>query len=148
MSQCDAIVVAVEAAQVWVEVPRASACGRCQNSDKCHTGLLGWEAKPRRYRVDATCAVRVGDRVRLNVADGTLWQASWAAYLLPVLLLLGGATLGQRVAGDGGAVVGALLGLGAGLVLLRWREMRVRRMGTLFSLQPMLTEVHFFQEKS
>ncbi|PKO83207.1 MAG: hypothetical protein CVU17_09335 [Betaproteobacteria bacterium HGW-Betaproteobacteria-11] len=149
MSQCDAIVVAVEGERIWVEVPpRASACGSCKSPDECHTGMLGRMAKPRRYQVDAACAVRVGDRVSLQVADGVLWQASWGAYLLPVLLLLGGATLGQMAAGGGGAAVGTLLALAVGFALLRQRELRARHAHALISLHPKQKEVRFVQERS
>lgn len=149
MTRCDAVVVAVEGDRVWVEVPgRAPACGSCKSSAGCQTDLPGLAVKPRRYRVDAACAVRVGDRVSLQIAERVLWRASWSAYLLPVLLLLGGATLGQVAAGDEGGVVGALLALGVGLALLRQRELRARRTQALFSLQPKLREVRFIQEKS
>lgn len=149
MTQCDAIVVAVAADHIWVEVPqRTSACGSCKSADGCQTGLLGLTAGPRRYRLDTVCEVQVGDCVSLRVAEGALWQASWASYLLPVLLAIGGAAIGQSFAGDIAAVAGLLAGLGLGFALLRRNELRTRCAKGLFSLQPKIKEVHFIQEKS
>jgi positive regulator of sigma E activity len=149
MTQCDAIVVAVTADQVWVEVPqRVSACGSCKSADGCQAGVPGLMAGPRRYRLDAACEAQVGDYVSLRVAEGALWQASWASYLLPALLAIGGAAIGQSFAGDILAVAGTLAGLGFGFALLRLNELRARRAQGLFSLQPKIKEVRFIKEKS
>lgn len=149
MTQCDAIVVAVTADQVWVEVPRrAPACGSCKSADGCQTGVPGLTAGPRRYRLDAVCKAQVGDHVSLRVAEGALLHASFMSYLLPVLLAIGGAAIGQSVAGDISAVAGMLTGLGLGFALLRRNELRTRRVQGLFSLQPQIKEICSIQEKS
>jgi positive regulator of sigma E activity len=147
MSQCDAVVVAVSGSEVWVEVPgRASACGNCKTSDACQDGLLGLSAGPRRYLLENRIGARVGDHVQLTVADGTLWRASLMSYVLPLLLAIGGAVIGQSVGGDAWAVLGTLGGLGGGLVLLRHNEIRARREGNLFSLQVQTREVRFKEQ--
>ena len=148
MSQCDVVVVEASGNQVLVEVPaRAQACGNCQTPDACQAGLLGLSAGPRRYRLDNLIGARVGDRVSLTVAEGTLWRASLASYGLPVLLAIAGAAIGQSLAADPGAVTGTLAGLGCGLVLLRRKELRVRHDASLFSLQVQTKELRF-KEKS
>ncbi len=147
-SQCDAVVVEASGSEVWVEVPgRAPICGSCKTSDACQDGLLGLSAGPRRYRLENLIGARVGDRVSLTVAEGTLWRASLASYGLPVLLAIAGAVVGQPLAGDPGAVAGTLAGLGCGLVLLRRNEFRARHDGSLFSLQVQTKEVRL-KEKS
>lgn len=136
MSQCEATVVAAEGREVWVEVPgRAPICGSCKTADACQTGLLGLAAGPRRYRLENRIGARVGDRVQLTVADGTVWRASLQSYVRPLLLAIGGAAIGQFAAGDAGAVLGMLAGLGCGLLLLRRNEIRARSDVSLFSLQ-------------
>ncbi|MCK9382420.1 MAG: SoxR reducing system RseC family protein [Sulfuritalea sp.] len=148
MSQCDAVVVETSGGVVWVEVPaRASACGNCKTPDVCQSGLLGLSAGPRRYRLDNLIGARVGDRVSLTVADGTLWRASVASYVLPLLLAIGGAVIGQSIGGDVWAVMGTMIGIGAGLALLRRKEIRARHDASLFSLQVQTREVRF-KEKS
>ena len=148
MSKCDAVVVQASGNQVWVEVPgRAPICGSCKTAGACQDGLLGLSAGPRRYRMDNLIGARVGDRVSLTVADGTLWRASLASYVLPVLLAIAGAAIGQSQGGDAWALMGMLTGLGCGLVLLRRNEFRARHKDSLFSLQVQTKEV-CFKDKS
>lgn len=124
MSQCDALVVAVRGQEVWVEVAaRAAACEHCRTPEICREGLLGLSAGPRRYRLENRIGARVGDRVRLSVADGILWRAALVSYVLPVVLAIAGAVLGQSVGTDVWAITGAVAGLTCGLVLLRRHEM-------------------------
>jgi positive regulator of sigma E activity len=147
MSSCDAVVVGVAGDEVWVEVPgRAPACGNCKTADGCQDSLLGLSAGPRRYRVANSVGARVGDHVRLIVAEGVLWRASLVSYVLPLLLAVGGAVIGQSLGGDAWALAGTLGGLGAGLILLRRNEMRARRGGGLFSLQVQTREVRFKEQ--
>jgi positive regulator of sigma E activity len=144
MSRCEAVVVAVEGRDVWVEVPeRAPTCGSCKTADACQTGLLGLGAGPRRYRLENRIDARVGDHVQLTVADGTVWRASLMSYVLPLLLAIGGAAIGQFAAGDGGGMAGTLAGLGCGLVLLRRNEIRARADTSLFSLQVETLKIRF-----
>ncbi|NJD34954.1 MAG: SoxR reducing system RseC family protein [Betaproteobacteria bacterium] len=148
MSQCEAVVVAVEGREVWVEVPgRAPICGSCKTADACQTGLLGLGTGPRRYRLDNRIGARVGDHVQLTVADGTVWRASLLSYVLPLLLAIGGAVIGQFAAGDAGAMTGTLLGLGCGLMLLRRGEMRARSDTNLFSLQVETMKIRFKEQQ-
>lgn len=149
MIQCDAIVVAVAPDHLWVELPqRATACGSCKSADGCQTGMLGLMPGPRRYRLNGSPGAQVGDRVSLQLAHGALWRASLLSYVLPLLLAIGGALLGQVTGGDSAAMIGTLTGLGLGFALLRGNELRARRMPGLFSLQPQLKEIRLIQEKS
>lgn len=147
MSQCDAVVVAATGSDVWVEVPgRAPACGSCKSADACQGGLLGLSAGPRRYRLENLIGARVGDRVSLTVAEGTLWRASLVSYVFPVLLAIAGAVVGQSVAGDVWAAFGTLAGLGGGVALLRHNEIRAQRERNPFSLQVQSKEVRFKEQ--
>ncbi len=136
MSQCDALVVEVCGQEVWVEVPaRSAACEHCRTPEICREGLLGLSAGPRRYRLENRIGARVGDRVRLSVADGTLWRAALLSYGLPVVLAIAGAVVGQSIGADVWAITGAVTGLTCGLVLLRRHEMRARHHGAGYALQ-------------
>lgn len=147
MSQCDAVVVEVVGDEAWVELPaRAASCGNCRNPDACSDGLVG-NAGLRRYRLANAIGARVGDRVLLDVAEGTLWQASLASYVLPLLLAIVGAAAGQTAGGDVWAAAGTLIGLCCGLVLLRRRELRVRRNRELITLHFPSREIRFEEKK-
>ncbi len=143
MSQCDAVVIEVNGDEALVELPaRAAACGNCENSAACSDGLAG-EGGVRHYRLANRIGARVGDHVQIGIADGLLWQASLASYVFPLLLALAAAWAGQAWRGDGGAVLGLLLGLGCGLWLLRRREMQARRDPAMISLQFPTQEIRF-----
>ena len=103
-------------------------------------------AASRRYQVANSIGARVGDHVQLTVAGGALWRASLMSYVLPLLLAIAGAAGGQSLAGDAGAILGTLAGLGGGLALLRRNEMRARREGSLYSLQVQTREVRFKEQ--
>lgn len=143
MSWCDAVVVDVLGDQAWVELSeQVAGCGSCRNAGTCAEGMVGG-ARPRRYRLSNTIGAGVGDRVQLDIAPGTLWRAALASYVLPLLLALAGAAAGQAIAGDAWAIVGLALGLGAGLFLLRRREMRARRDQNLISLRFPSRDIRF-----
>ncbi|MDP2135183.1 MAG: SoxR reducing system RseC family protein [Sulfuritalea sp.] len=147
MSQCEAVVVEASGGEVWVEVPgRAPTCGNCKTADACQTGLLGLSAGPRRYRLENRIGAGVGDRVQLTVAEGTLWRASLLSYVVPLLLAIGGAALGQSLGGDLSAALGTVVGIACGLVLLRSDEIRARRDGSIYSLQVQSREVRFKEQ--
>lgn len=136
MNRCAAIVVEVTSAHVWVEVPaRVQACANCPTPGACQTGLLGLANRPRRYRLDNELELCVGDHVNLVMAQGRLWRAALASYLMPVLLAIAGAAIGQWWAGDAGAVAGMFSGLWLGFVLLRRHVVHAHHAHSLLSLQ-------------
>ncbi len=129
-------VIAVErdGSELLVEVPqRASACGNCSSKEGCQTGLLGLRSGNRHYRVPNPIGAAVGDQVSLSVADGTVANAAWFSYLVPALAAIGAAAIGQSWAGDAGAVSGVAVGLILSTLLLRRRELQLRRDGEVLS---------------
>lgn len=143
MSRCDAVVIEVSGGDAVVELPaRAAACGNCKDSAACQDGVLGIGGV-RRYRLANRIGARVGDRVQLGIANGLLWRASLASYVVPLLLALVAAWAGQTWRGDGGAVLGLLLGLAGGLWLLRRRELQARRDPAMICLQYPTQEIRF-----
>lgn len=136
MIQSEGVVVDVDAdgRHVWVEIPeRAAACGSCSSASGCHSksSLLGAEGGVRRYRVENPIDAKLGDRVSLGVADGTVLRASWFSYLLPALLAVAGASLGQHFGDDPGAIAGTVFGLVIGFGYLRRADRRLRRASVL-----------------
>lgn len=126
---------------VWIEVPaRLAACDHCPNPIGCQTGLLGQTNQPRRYRMRNTLNLREGDRVSLAVAKGTVFHAALASYVIPLLLTISGAIIGQQLASDAAAAAGALAGLAIGFALLRRREQSCQEESHSFSLQKLCKE--------
>jgi len=80
-----------------------------------------------------TVGADVGDKVLLVMRDGALLRVSLLAYLLPALLVIVGAGLGNA-SSDAAAIIGALLGLAAGMGVLRLIQARI-----LASREPLLS---------
>ncbi|TVQ89737.1 MAG: Fis family transcriptional regulator [Chromatiaceae bacterium] len=120
MIEQTATVLGVADGAALVEVTRQAGCSACAQGDGCGTAVLGRLFAGRaaaRVRIVDPLGLTPGERVLIGVRDQTLVRASLAAYLLPVLLLVGAAGLAEQL--TIGAIGSALLGLG-GLVLGLW----------------------------
>ena len=100
-----------------------TGCGRCHEEGGCGGHNLGnlLCRSVRSLRVANPGQARVGDRVRIAVADGALRRSASLAYGLPLLMLLGGALAGSAAYGEGGAMLGALGGLSIAWFALHMR---------------------------
>ncbi|WP_345548480.1 SoxR reducing system RseC family protein [Microbulbifer aestuariivivens] len=118
-------IVAIEADAIWVETVQRSGCHGCAAKSGCGTGLLGdYWANASRIRVALnsrdTAAVRLNDIAVIGIAEHALTTAALLVYLVPLLALLLLAYGGQEVAGEPGAIVGAIAGLALGALVVRW----------------------------
>ena len=120
-------VVGLDGDTAIVEVSVKSACGACEHGGGCGVSKLGKLVRPRpaRWRMENRAGAGIGDEVWLALDDAALSSAAVFAYLPPLLGLLIGAVLAEvQGAGDGGVVVGALAGLGLGLLAARFLSNR------------------------
>jgi len=88
-----------------------AACNACEGGKKEHSIWVRGEG-------------RVGEIAIVDMPDRMVVKASAVAYGMPLLCMLGGMILGSAVTGgqDPAAAAGALLGLGAGLLILKGTE--------------------------
>lgn len=117
MIEQDATVVALEDGAAWVETRRQGACGACAMNKGCGAGLLAQAfrfATPR-LRVMAGRDMVVGDRVVIGIDERALVRGSFAAYMMPILFMLGFALVGESVSSGWFAAEGELLTLSAGM---------------------------------
>lgn len=120
-------VVALESGAVWVETVRRDTCSLCQASRGCgHRVLDEARAGTRAWvRALADVSAEVGDRVTIAIPEHLLLRGTLRVYLLPLVLLFGGALLGQHgIGGDGAALAFGLTGLAAGFAYNRWYSRR------------------------
>ncbi|HPF58684.1 MAG TPA: SoxR reducing system RseC family protein [Candidatus Competibacteraceae bacterium] len=108
----------------WVEIERRSACGNCHASDGCGTAALAnvWSGRQMRTRAISNLPLRSGDEVIVGLADGVLLRGALLAYLLPLVLMLAGALLGDAAfasAGEEPVILLGALGLGLGFLAVR-----------------------------
>lgn len=122
-------VVAIERDAIWVETVANSGCGGCSAKSACGTGLLGdYFAKHSRIRVSLEdCDAKtlsLHDTVVIGIPENALARGALLVYLLPLVAMLLAALAGERLSGEAGAILGAVGGLLAGLVLVRWHSRR------------------------
>ena len=103
-----------------------TGCGRCDEPGGCRGVNIGRMlcSAPTEFRVLNPERSVVGQQVSVAIPDGAVGTGALIAYGLPLLLLLIGAFLGLGVAGDLGAIIGAVFGLAASLPLLRYAQLK------------------------
>ena len=126
-----AVVVEAGDGYAWVETQRRSACGACAASDGCGTAALAkvWGERQVRVRAISTLPLRPGDAVIVGLVEGALVRGSLLIYLLPIILLLAGALLGQAVfagAGEEPVILAGAVGLALGFLAARVVSRRLR----------------------
>lgn len=95
-----------------IRLERPSACGQCAGRGSCASG----NAAEQFVELRVAGAACVGDTVSVSMPAASLVFAALFGYLMPALGLLFGALLGEwGFGGDLAAVLGAALGLLAGL---------------------------------
>ena len=144
-----ATVVAATPDHIWVEARARSACSSCGTQDSCATSSVSkWFGMRRQQlRLPNQFASSVGEQVIIGVEDQVMVTASLAAYILPVVLMLGAAIIAD-VQGmsdkqqAGIALLGLLLGLwGAGVLtsnrrMSRYFQPQLLRRADTFTLRP------------
>ena len=105
-----------------------TGCGRCRQPGGCggHQGGSFLCHAPRTFSVPNPDHRQPGDRVQIVLAGGSLGRSALHAYVQPLLALLAGALGGSAIAGEAGAIGGALAGLLLGWLLLRRAQWRWR----------------------
>ena len=122
-------VVAIESGAIWVETIQRSGCHGCSAKSGCGTGLLGeYLSGASRIRVALNSwdpeHISLNDTAVIGIAENTLASSALVIYLSPLIALILAALAGNAVAGEIGAIAGALVGLLAGAALVRWHSRR------------------------
>lgn len=113
-------------------VVATTGCASCGHAGGCGIGKLAGGRRETLISLPAA-GLHLGQRVTLELPEKQLTQAALFGYLLPAVTLLMGALIGEKVdAGETAAVLGAGIGLLAGLFLTRLRR----------PLSPRLTQEH------
>jgi len=125
MLETRAMVVKVDGKHALVKADHAGGCGHCAGKG-CGSGKLSrlFCSKPRQFKVINPINANVGDEVIVSVVEGAVMRGIGLMYLIPLALLVIGATLGsiwaQPGQSDGYAAVGSMFGLVFGFAFARW----------------------------
>jgi len=122
------VVVSVRGGLAEIEAERRRACGGCAAGTACSTSLIAryLGRRPVLLRARNSIGAAPGDRVVIGLPEGVLLEASFLAYLVPLLTMIGGAMAGESIGGalltpayaQGLSVAAGLGGLVAGLAWL------------------------------
>jgi sigma-E factor negative regulatory protein RseC len=131
MIEEQAVVVAVAGDRAHLEIRRNAACGLCGTTQGCGVSLWGRLFKRNRggFWTANALQAKVGEAVVIGIEEGALLAGSLTAYLVPLLLVCVGAFVGNwaavsRPGADIAAVLGAMAGLLAGFVWVRFQTQR------------------------
>ena len=114
-------VFAIDKTTVWIDTLRVATCDSCT----CGQRLLNQSTNTARSRIELPVPqdmiLNVGDEVVLGIPQKAFIKASLLTFAMPLLTLLASASIARWVGfSEPLTVVAALLGLGLGLLLLRW----------------------------
>ncbi|MFT5930407.1 MAG: sigma-E factor negative regulatory protein RseC [Oceanospirillaceae bacterium] len=112
---------AIDKTTVWLDTLRLATCDSCT----CGQRLINRATDSAHSRIELPLpqhmTLSVGDEVVLGIPQKAFIKASLLTFAMPLLTMLAGASLVQWWGfSELTTVVAALLGLGLGLLLLRW----------------------------
>lgn len=126
MATEEGVVVRIENSDIstaWVKTVRSGACKSCTSRHSCNADSGGKEMEVEAIN---SAGANVGDRIVLSIQTASLFKATFLIYIFPILSLLAGAFLGQKLAVDNGSqdpsgfsAVMAFLFFGLAIVLVK-----------------------------
>lgn len=129
-----AVIIKTQGKFAWAETQRSTVCGQCTVAKGCGTSVVAkwYDAKRNSVRVLNLIDAKVGDSVVLGLDDHALLRGSMAVYFMPLLFLFAALALMASIFSllqidynDGAQAVTALLGLGVGIVWLKYYSFRI-----------------------
>ncbi|MDM8544622.1 SoxR reducing system RseC family protein [Desulfococcaceae bacterium HSG9] len=124
----------------WIKTQKNSACAACSARQSCKTGG-GEEAK---VEVRNDVNAHLGDRVVIYFKTTSLLKAAFLLYMVPILGLLAGAGIGQKIAqlyAIQGSLPAVLVGFSSFAATVLWVKLRANRLSDQDSYQPRITRI-------
>lgn len=120
MAETKGMITALDGEYALVRIDD-TGCGRCHEPGGCGGVNIGKMlcAPPQVFRVLNRGKRDVNEHVSIAIPEGAVRRGAFLAYGLPLLMLLAGAFIGAGVAGDPGAIIGAVGGLVLAFTVLR-----------------------------
>ncbi|MFH0726044.1 MAG: SoxR reducing system RseC family protein [Pseudomonadota bacterium] len=89
------IVTRIDGDRAWVRTLRSGACEACCSSGACHGS---GDRKEMEVEALNDVGAVAGDQVQIRFDSGKLMGISFFLYIFPVLMLIAGSVLGQKMA--------------------------------------------------
>jgi len=122
-------IVAVDEQFAWVNTLREPVCQSCSANYGCGQKALNSLSSGRfsQVRVNRSLSVEVGDQVLIGIEEEALVKASFIAYMLPIMTLISGAALAEKVLhlSDPLVAMAGLVSLLSGVLLVKTLSLRL-----------------------
>jgi len=135
----EGIITALTDTGAWIKTQENSACAACSARNSCKAD--GGESK---VEVRNDVNARLGDRVIIHFNTASLLKATFLLYIVPILGLLAGAVLGQKIAqlySIEGSLPSVIAGFSCFLATVLWVKFRARQLSGQASYQPRITRI-------
>lgn len=135
------VVIKTSLHSAWVKTVRSTACESCAAKSSCDS--LGG-ANEREVEVINEAGARVGDLILLSLETASLLRATFLLYLLPILLLVAGAVVGQKVApllGFNASAFSAAVGFGFFFVTIALVRLKANRLAKKTAYRPKIVRI-------
>lgn len=119
-------------ATAWVKTTRSDACKACASRQSCNAGSRGKEMEVEAIN---SAGAKVGDQIVLSIQTASLFKATFLIYICPILAMLAGAFLGQKLAIDNGSQDPSGLSALMAFIFLGLAVIIVKVMGKTMSLK-------------
>ncbi len=96
MATEEGIIIKVFTTTAMVKTLQMTACESCAERDHCHTS--GGGQKIMEVEADNPVGAELGDRVVVSFATGQLFKLSFLLYVFPIIIMIAGALIGERMA--------------------------------------------------
>jgi sigma-E factor negative regulatory protein RseC len=96
MATEEGVIIKVNNTTAVVKTRQMTACESCAEKDHCHTS--GGGKKSMAVEAVNTAGAGVGDTVVVSFSTSQLFKLSFLLYVFPVIVMIAGALLGERVA--------------------------------------------------
>ena len=124
----------------WVKIVRSGACESCSSRDSCKVnGGQGEEVE-----VANDINARIGDRIQIMMATGSLLKATFLLYLFPILCMILGGLIGHWISQKmmiSGSVLSVIVSAAALVLSMIIIRIKGRRMGEQKAYQPRILRV-------
>lgn len=109
-----------------LEIERKAACGLCGQTRGCGNSIWGklFAHQSTAFKAQNRINAKVGDSVIVGINEKALLKSAMLLYILPLATMLIGAILAKQVsATELAAMLGAVIGLGLGLLWVKGHTM-------------------------
>jgi sigma-E factor negative regulatory protein RseC len=135
------VVIRTDSKAAWVKTVRTSACKGCSAKGTCHTMGGG---KDMEVKAINQAGAKVGDRIVLSFETTSLLKATFFIYVFPILLLIIGAVIGQKLASMfefNPSALSALMGFSFFVAAFLYIKQRANQMAKKNAYQPKIVKI-------